>query len=61
MGSNYFGIDQESNSQGYEGYKVSEYYYVDNIIREHTENWTFLSLTEQVICNVGVHDSCMSD
>ena len=27
---------------------LSEYHYVDNIIREHTENWTFLSLTEQV-------------
>ena len=40
---------------------LSDYYYVDNIIRENTENWTFLSLTEQVIYNGGVYDSCMSD
>ena len=40
---------------------LSGYYYDDNIVGEHTENWTFLSLTEQVIYNGGVHDSRMSD
>ena len=60
VGKNYLGIDQECNSQGYEGYKVSVNY-VYNIIREGTENWTFLSLTEQVIYNGAVHDSCMPD
>ena len=60
VGKNYLGIDQECNSQGYEGYKVSVNY-VYNIIREDTENWTFLSLTEQVIYNGAVHDSCMPD
>lgn len=39
---------------------LSGYYYDDNIVGEHTENWTFLSLTEQVIYNGGVHDSRMS-
>ena len=39
---------------------LSEYYYADNIVTDHTENWPFLSLTEQVIYNGGVYDSCMS-